>query len=203
VEKETRYDYDGINGIDEAMSLDQTMHTPFGVSKVAADLYVQEYARLYGLRAGVFRMGCITGPAAKAVELHNWEPYFMRANLTGRTVTVFGFKGKQVRDVIDARDLARAFLLFSESPRSGEVYNMGGGRENSISLVESFGLIESITGRPMSYMLGPPRAGDHICYISSLAKFQSHYPWKIEIGLREIFTDLYEALCREELHRHR
>jgi CDP-paratose 2-epimerase len=194
IEKPTRYDFRDIDGIDESLSLDQTMHTPFGVSKVAADLYAQEYAKLYGLKTGVFRMGCITGGAAQAVELHNWEPFFMMKNLKGEVLNVCGFKGKQVRDVIHAKDLALLFKLFAENPKAGEVYNIGGGRQNSISLLESFDLIESITGKKMNYKLCPPRKGDHIVYISDLSKAKSHYDWDISIDLHEIFEDIYKAL---------
>lgn len=199
VEKETRYDYKDIDGIDESCPLDNTMHTPFGVSKAAADLYCQEYARLYGLKTGIFRLGCITGQMAKAVEMHNWEPYFVRANLDGRTLNIYGWKGKQVRDVIDARDLVDAFAEFIKNPRAGEFYNMGGGRKNSISLLESFKLIEGITGKPMKYELKPAREGDHQVYISNLSKFKSHYPkWDIRIGLENIFRDLHEAFISQK-----
>lgn len=199
IEKETRYDYADIDGIDESLPLDNTIHTPFGVSKVAADLYGQEYGKLYGLKVGTFRMGCITGPYAKAVELHNWEPYFLWVNMSGQTLNVFGFKGKQVRDVIDARDLVRAFDLFAKKPKPGEAYNMGGGRKNSISLLESFTLIESITGKPMKWVLKPKREGDHQVYITDLSKFKSHYPeWDIQIGLKQVFTDIHNWLAKNQ-----
>jgi CDP-paratose 2-epimerase len=132
------------DGFDESLRIDQTLHTPFGVSKSAADLYVQEYARLYGIKTGVFRMGCITGGRAMAVEQHNWEPYFIKKALTGEVLTIYGYKGYQVRDVIHARDLARLFYEFVNNPRPGEVYNVGGGRGNSISLLEAIDLIEEI-----------------------------------------------------------
>jgi len=199
IEKETRYDYEGIDGIDESLSLDHTMHTPFGVSKVAADLYCQEYANLYGLKTGIFRLSCITGPMAKAVELHNWEPYFVKANIDGKTLNIYGFKGKQVRDVIDARDLVAAFTEFIKNPRTGEFYNMGGGRKNSISLLESFKLIESITGKPMKYIIKEAREGDHQVYISDLSKFNKHYPnWSIRINLKQVFLDLYNSLNNKD-----
>jgi len=194
IEKETRYDYQKIDGIDENMPLDNTMHTPFGVSKVAADLYCQEYASLYGIKTGIFRLGCITGPMAKAVEMHNWEPYFVKANLDERQLNIYGFKGKQVRDVIDARDLVAAFVEFIKKPRPGEFYNMGGGRKNSVSLLESFKIIESITGKPMKYVIKEGREGDHQVYISDLSKFKSHYPtWDIRIDLNKVFTDLHNS----------
>lgn len=196
VELEQRYEYaNGINGVDESTPVDQTLHTPFGVSKLAADLYCQEYARLYGLKTGAFRLSCITGPAAKAVEAQNWEPYFIRKNLREEKLNVYGYKGKQVRDVIDARDLVSAFEAFIKSPHPGGVYNMGGGRQNSISLLESFRLIESLTGKKMNYELKPKREGDHMIYISNLNKFRSHYPtWSLKYDLNTIFGDIYQTL---------
>jgi len=198
VEKETRYDYADIDGVDENLSLDHTMHTPFGVSKVTADLYCQEYSRLYGLKMGIFRLSCITGPMAKAVEMHNWEPYFVKANIEGKTLNIYGYKGKQVRDVIDARDLVAAISAFVNKPRKCEVYNMGGGRKNSISLLESFKLIENITGKPMKYVIKDGREGDHQVYISDIQKFKNHYPdWDIRIDLNKVFTDLYNAIVNQ------
>jgi len=196
VELEKRYDYpNGIQGVDETMPVDQTLHTPFGVSKLAADVYCQEYARLYGLKTGIFRLSCITGPAAKAVEAQNWEPYFIWKNLRGEKLNVYGYKGKQVRDVIDARDLVTAFDAFIKSPHPGEVYNMGGGRKNSISLLESFELIQSITGKTMIFELQPKREGDHMIYISNLKKFTRSYPnWALKYDLNAIFRDIYEIL---------
>jgi len=196
IEKETRYDYADGNDVNENMPIDQTMHTPFGVSKVAGDLYAQEYGRLYGLKTGIFRMGCITGPRAMAVEAHNWEPYFMWINLTSKMLNVYGYKGKQVRDVIDARDLVQAFDKFFQKPRPGEVYNMGGGRKNSVSLLESFKIIEGITGIPMKYVLKPKREGDHKVYVSDLGKVKSHYDWDIKIGLTQIFRDIYNWITQ-------
>lgn len=198
IEKKTRYDFKEIDAIDESAPLDQSMHTPLGVSKVAADLYTQEYARLYGLPTGVFRMGCITGSVAKAVEQHNWEPHFVKTALSGKTLKVFGHKGKQVRDVIHARDLATLFERFIAKPRPGEVYNIGGGRQNSISLLESFDLIKSITGKKMNYELHPEREGDHRVYISDLTKVKSHYPgWDLTLELNAIFEEIYQGLLNE------
>ena len=199
VELDKRYDFEDIDGVDENLSLDNTMHTPFGVSKVAADLYCQEYAELYGIKTGIFRLGCITGPMAKAVELHNWEPHFVKTNLDGRTLNIYGYKGKQVRDVIDARDLVAAFVEFIQNPRKGGVYNMGGGRKNSISLLESFDIIQSLTGKPMKYELKEGREGDHQVYISDLSKFKRHYPnWDISIDLKRVFTDIYNYFIDNE-----
>jgi CDP-paratose 2-epimerase len=184
-----------MNGFDETLQIDRNMHTPFGVSKVAADLYTQEYAYLYGLKTGVFRMGCITGGAAKAVEMHNWEPFFMKKALTGETLTVFGYDGFQVRDVIHAKDLAKLYYEFIKNPRPGEVYNIGGGRKNSISILESFDLIEKITGKKMNYELGPQREADHIWWISNINKARNHFPnWDIKINLKDVFTEIYETL---------
>lgn len=196
VEKETRYDYADRDGIDETLSVDYTMHTPFGVSKLTADVYCQEYGRLYGLKTGIFRLSCITGPMARAVELQNWEPFFVWTNLQDKILNVYGFKGKQVRDVIDARDLVRAFDAFFKKPMEGEIFNMGGGRKNSISLLESFKIIEKLTGKPMKFELKPKREADHQVYISDLAKFKSHYDWKIEIGIEQIFKDIYNWLIK-------
>lgn len=184
-----------MDGFTETLQIDRNMHTPFGVSKVAADLYTQEYAYLYGLKTGVFRMGCITGSAAKAVEMHNWEPFFVKKALTGEKLTIFGHGGYQVRDVIHARDLAKLFYDFVKKPRPGEVYNIGGGRKNSISLLEAIDLIEDITGKKMNYVNGPEREADHIWWISNINKAKSHYPsWDIRIGLGEVFSDIYEKM---------
>jgi len=179
------------NGFDETLRIDRNMHTPFGVSKVAADLYTQEYAYLYGLKTGVFRMGCITGGVAKAVEM----PYFVKKALTGDTLTIFGHGGYQVRDVIHARDIAKLFYEFIKNPRPGEVYNIGGSRKNSISLLESIDLIEEITGERIKYKLGAEREADHIWWMSNINKAKTHFPkWDVRMGLKEIFTEIYEGV---------
>jgi len=184
------------DGFDEGLRIDQNMHTPFGVSKTAADLYVQEYARLYGMKTGVFRMGCITGGAAKAVETHNWEPYFIKKALTGEPLTVFGHGGYQVRDVIHAADLAKLFMEFVLNPRPGEVYNIGGARKNSISILEAIDLIERITGKKMNITMGPEREADHIWWISDIGKARSHYPkWDVTTGLEQVFREIHAALA--------
>jgi CDP-paratose 2-epimerase len=184
--------------IDESCPLDGTHHTPFGASKVAADIYVQEYYHTYGIPTAVFRMGCITGPMAKAVEEHNWIPYFFRKNLTGNPLYVYGYKGKQVRDIIHADDLVRAFDAWLDNPREGEYYNMGGGRANSISLLEAIDRIEALTGKRMDWELHPKRTGDHQVYISNLSKFKSHYPgWDVTINLDEIFEQVYEGASKD------
>lgn len=184
------------DGFDESLRIDRMMHTPFGVSKAAADLYCQEYAHLYGLKTGIFRMGCITGGAAKAAEMHNWEPFFVKKALNGEELTIFGHGGYQVRDVIHAADLAGLFYEFVKKPRPGEVYNIGGGRKNSISLLEAIDLIEQITGREIKYKLGPEREADHIWWISNINKARSHYPnWDIRTDLHDVFSDIYKALA--------
>lgn len=187
-----------VDGFDENLKTDRCMHTPFGVSKLSADTYTQEYALLYGLKTGVFRMGCITGGAAKAVEMHNWEPYFINKALTGDILTIYGYGGYQVRDIIHAADLAELFYEFIKSPRQGEVYNVGGSRKNSISLLESLDLIESITGNKIKYVHGPSREADHIWWISNISKAILHYPnWKIKRGLKETFSEIYAVLCNQ------
>lgn len=215
-ELETRYDYKILDvlqwssnphdflsanyreerpSIDESCPLDGTHHTPFGASKTAADIYVQEYHHTYGIPTVCFRMGCITGPMAKAVEEHNWIPYFFRKNLKNSPLYIYGYKGKQVRDVIHADDLIRAFDTWLDNPHEGEYYNMGGGRANSISLLEAIDRIERMTGKHMDWELHPKRTGDHQVYISNLSKFKSHYPsWDIQIGLDEIFEQIYKGV---------
>lgn len=186
------------DGFDESLRIDQNKHTPFGVSKASADLYVQEYARMYGLTTGIFRLGCITGGAAQAVELHNWEPYFVKIALAEEELDIFGYEGYQVRDVLHAKDLATLFRLFLESPNSGEVYNVGGGRENSISLRESFSLIEDVTGKQIDYSYAPAREADHQWWITDLSKVKNHYPeWEITYGLYDVFDEIAESLSEE------
>jgi CDP-paratose 2-epimerase len=185
-------------GFDESLRIDQNKHTPFGVAKAAADLYTQEYAHLYGLNAASFRMGCITGGAARAVEMHNWEPYFIKLALTEELLTIFGYEGYQVRDVIHARDLARLYLRYIEDPNGGEVYNVGGGRKNSISLLESIDLIEEITGKRLEYELGEKREADHQWWITDTSKVESHYPdWERKFSVRETFENIAASLQKE------
>lgn len=186
-----------MDGFNETLPIDRNMHTPFGVSKVAADLYTQEYAFLYGLKTGVFRMGCITGGGAQAVEMHNWEPFFVKKALTGESLTIFGYEGYQVRDVIHARDLSKLFYEFINNPRPGEVYNIGGGRKNSISLLEAIDLIEKITGKQINFQFGPKREADHIWWISNINKARSHYPWDININLEDTFKEIYNELLQQ------
>ena len=190
VEKETRYECDELpNGINEFLSVDQTKHSPFGVSKLSGDLYVQEYARYFGLKTGVFRCGCITGSAHAGAELHGFLAYMVRCKKEGRPYKVFGYKGKQVRDQIHASDLVRAIDCFVRNPRPGEVYNMGGGRHSNVSVLEALNWLK------MDYeYLDQPRKGDHIWYISDVGKFRSHYPeWEYKYNLWAIMDDLMKG----------
>jgi CDP-paratose 2-epimerase len=192
-ETDSRYDLDDSHkyyqGFKEDMSVDQSLHSPYGASKLASDIMCQEYARYYGLNIGIFRPNCITGGPHSGVELHGFLSYLVKCKTT---YNVFGFKGKQVRDNINARDLINAFFEYYKNPRKGEVYNIGGGRENSCSILEAINLVESITKRKIDYkIVENPRVGDHIWWISSNEKFKSHYPnWKIEIGLEEIINEI-------------
>ena len=193
-ELETRYDYarpEDRDGVDETCSIDRTMHSLFGASKAAADLVAQEYGRYFNMKVGVFRGGCLTGPSHSAVELHGFLSYLVKVALTGGRYTVYGYKGKQVRDNIHSYDVVRAIEEFAANPRPGEVYNMGGGRENSISMLEAISRVEELTGRKLDWhYVEEARKGDHICYISNLRKFQSHYPnWKITRSLDAILEE--------------
>src|SRR6185503_4332341 len=176
----TRWEYareQDYPGISEVCRLDHCLHSLFGASKVAADIMAQEYGRYFGLKIGVFRGGCLTGPQHSGVELHGFLSYLVKAALTGKTYRIFGYKGKQVRDNIHARDVLRAIHRFYEAPRPGEVYNIGGGRENSCSIIEAADLVAELTGaRLKTEYVEEARVGDHICYISDLSKLKSHYP---------------------------
>ena len=194
----TRYDYAGPEdheGIDENCRIDRTLHSIFGASKVAADVMAQEYGRYFGLNVGVFRGGCLTGPGHSGVELHGFLSYLVKVAVTGQSYTVFGYKGKQVRDNIHSHDVIRAFEEFAKNPRPGEVYNMGGGRENSVSMLEAIDLIQEKTGNRIQWTYkDEARKGDHICYISDLRKFQNHYPgWRITRTLNSILEEMVDA----------
>jgi CDP-paratose 2-epimerase len=197
VEKEERYDYaNGLDGIDETMSIDQCLHSVFGASKVAADVMCQEFGRYFGMPIGIFRGGCLTGPQHAAVELHGYLAYIVMCAMTGKPYTIFGYKGKQVRDQIHGRDVARLFVEFYRNPRCGEVYNLGGGRANSISVLETIRSLEEM-GHPLDYQYNPTnRVGDHICYISNLKKLNSHFPdWKLEHDLPQILEQLVQCIA--------
>ena len=197
-ELETRWDYDDpayANGITETFSIDASKHSLFGASKVAADIMVQEYGRYFGMKTCCLRGGCLTGPNHSGVELHGFLSYLVKCNLEGKTYNVYGYKGKQVRDNIHSLDVARFIATFLEKPRSGEIYNLGGGRGNSCSILEAFAQVEKLTGKKMlSTYLDKNREGDHICYISDLSKMRSHYPsWDLTKSLDDIFSEIVQA----------
>jgi CDP-paratose 2-epimerase len=194
----TRYDYsrqEDYDGVNESCRIDQTLHSLFGASKAAADLVAQEYGRYFGMNTCIFRGGCLTGPSHSGVELHGFLSYLVKVALTGGTYSVFGYKGKQVRDNIHSHDVVRAIEEFAANPRPGQVYNLGGGRGNSISMLEAIAKIAQMTGKTLHWKyVEEARKGDHICYISDLRKFQSHYPhWKITRNLHTIFQEIIAA----------
>lgn len=182
-------------GIDEQMPIDGTLHSLFGASKVAADVLVQEYGNYFGMRTACFRGGCLTGPNHSGTQLHGFLSYLMRCTLTGTPYTVFGYKGKQVRDNIHSEDLIRAFHAFYQAPRFGEVYNMGGGRYSNCSMLEAIHMAQEITGNELNWGYGEDnRIGDHIWYISDLSRFQAHYPdWSLKYDVPGILAEIAEA----------
>jgi len=195
VELETRYDYadPGLReGIDETCRIDATLHSLFGASKAAADLLVQEYGRYFGMPTVCFRGGCLTGSNHASAELHGFLAYLARCVLEGRTYRIYGYKGKQVRDNIHASDVCAAALAFAAAPRPGAVYNIGGGRENSTSILEAIARLEELSGRTLDVeYVDEPRRGDHICYISDLGSLRGDYAgWDVTVGLDEILGDL-------------
>ncbi len=197
-ETETRYEVADdyyYNGIKENFSIDQSKHSLFGASKLSADIYVQEYGRYFGLPACVLRGGCLTGPNHSGVELHGFLSYLVKVNILGEVYTVYGYKGKQVRDNIHAGDVVRFMELFFLKPRIAEVYNLGGGRDNACSILEAFDMVEGISGKKMKYQYSDQnRSGDHIWYISDLSKIKTHYPeWKIEKSLEDINVEIVES----------
>jgi CDP-paratose 2-epimerase len=201
VELEQRWDYADaryVDGIDETMRIDATMHSLFGASKAAADLLVQEYGRYFGLPTVCFRGGCLTGPNHSGAELHGFLAYLARATMEGLTYRIYGYKGKQVRDNIHSFDVCTAIAAFAEQPRVAAVYNLGGGRENSVSLLEAIATFEELTGRTLRReYVDEPRRGDHICYISNVGRFRSDYPgWEPEYALGRIFDELVPAAVR-------
>lgn len=195
VEEEMRYDFADEqyrDGIKESFTIDQSKHSLFGASKVAGDIMVQEYGRYFDMPTCALRGGCLTGPNHSGVELHGFLSYLIKANIIGAHYTIYGYKGKQVRDNIHSLDVARFIEAFFEMPRSGEVYNIGGGRENSTSILEAFTKVEQITGKKMNYSYSEiNREGDHMCYISDLAKMKAHYPnWGITKTLDDVFQEI-------------
>src|SRR5262249_1387422 len=194
-ELQTRYDYarpEDHNGVTESCRIDQTLHSLFGASKAAADLVAQEYGRYFGMNTCIFPGGCLTGPSHSGVELHGFLSYLVKVALSGGTYSVFGYKAKQVRDNIHSHDVVRAIEEYAANPRPGEVYNLGGGRGNSVSMLEAIERIEQMSGKKLAWRyVEEPRKGDHICYISNLGKFKNDYPnWKITRGLGTILEEI-------------
>ncbi len=199
VELPKRWDYADAalgQGIDENMRIDRSKHSLFGASKVAADIMVQEYGRYFGMPTVCFRGGCLTGPNHSGVELHGFLSFLVKTAMRGKTFTIFGYKGKQVRDQIHSFDVVRAFEAFIEAPRAAQVYNLGGGRESNASILECFDMIEAASGRKVSWRYDEKnREGDHICYISDMAKFRGHYPrW----SMTRRVADIVEEMVRVE-----
>jgi CDP-paratose 2-epimerase len=199
VELEKRWEIDAAHpfceGIDETMSIDQTKHSLFGASKVAADVLVQEYGRYFGMKTACFRGGCLTGPAHAGTELHGFVAYLMKCTVTGKPYRVFGYKGKQVRDNIHSHDLVEAFWQFFRAPRVAEVYNLGGSRHSNCSMLEAIDLCEKISGRKLEWTyVEDNRIGDHIWWVSDVRKFQRDFPArKYRYGIEEILREIHAA----------
>jgi CDP-paratose 2-epimerase len=198
IETETRFDYarpEDYEGISEECRIDRSTHSIFGASKVAADVMVQEYGRYFGMKTGTFRGGCLTGSYHSGVELHGFLNYLVNVAVTGKQYTIFGYKGKQVRDNLHSHDVIQAFEAFRERGIPGEVYNLGGGRENSISVLEAIRRIEEIAGKRLKWSYQEQnRIGDHICYISDLRKMKSHFPeWTVTRTLDCILEEMVKA----------
>ena len=202
-ELQTRWEYarpEDYDGIDESCRIDQTTHSLFGASKTAADIVAQEYGRYFGLNVGIFRGGCLTGPAHSGVEMHGFLSYLVKVAIQQKPYRIYGYKGKQVRDNIHSYDVIQAFEAFARNPRPGEVYNLGGGRANSVSMLEAIELVEQISGTKIDYSYTDQnRLGDHICYISNVTKFRDHYPeWNITISVAQMITQMVEAEYRRK-----
>lgn len=200
IEQEARWEVDESHpyfehGIDESMTIDQSMHSLFGASKVAADVLTQEYGRYFGMRTGTFRGGCLTGPAHSGAELHGFLAYLVKCAITGKPYTIHGYKGKQVRDNIHSYDLVNAFWHFFQSPKAGEVYNIGGSRHSNCSVLEAIGYIEELCGKKLDYTLSEEaRSGDHIWWISDVRRFQKDYPdWHYQYDLKKTIQEIIEA----------
>lgn len=198
IEQETRWEYGDVeyqDGIKESFTIDQSKHSLFGASKVAADVMVQEYGRYFDMPTCALRGGCLTGPNHSGVELHGFLSYLIKVNIVGGEYTIFGYKGKQVRDNIHSFDVARFIEEFFANPKCGEVYNIGGGRDNSTSILEAFDRVAGITGKKMNYKYSDKnREGDHMCYISDLSKMKEHYPnWDITKPLQTVFEEIVES----------
>ena len=198
MKKKTRWDFQDKkyqSGIDESFSIDQTKHSLFGCSKLAADILVQEYGKYYGMNTVCLRGGCLTGSNHSGVELHGFLSYLVKCYVTGVRYNVYGYKAKQVRDNISSYDVANFIDLFIQSPRQGEVYNIGGGKKNSISILEVINYLESKYKKKMNWdYVDKNRIGDHICYYTNLNKIKKHYPdWKIENNIEDIIDLIYYA----------
>ena len=200
VENEKRWELDPKHnwakyGFDESMTIDQSKHSLFGASKVAADVLTQEYGRYFGMKTAVFRGGCLTGPAHSGAELHGFLAYLVKCALQQKPYTIYGYKGKQVRDNIHSHDLVQAFNHFFKKPRIAEVYNIGGSRHSNCSMLEAIDLIEELCGKRVPYTLSnQARSGDHIWWVSDVRKFQNHYPdWKFKYDLKETLREMIEA----------
>lgn len=203
VETEKRWEIDDSHsyfkhGIDELMSIDQTKHSVFGASKVAADIMVQEYGRYFGMNTGVFRGGCLTGPNHSGAQLHGFLAYLVKCGITGDHYTIFGYKGKQVRDNIHSYDLVNMFWNFHQAPRPGEVYNAGGGRFSNCSMIEAIDIINNITGKKINYSYSETnRVGDHIWWISDTSKFMNHFPnWKYTYDLNTTLIEMHDNMVK-------
>ena len=199
IEMEKRWEIDAshryYSGIGEDMSIDQSKHSLFGASKVAADVLVQEYGRYFDMKTACFRGGCLTGPSHSGTQLHGFLAYLMKCTMTGQPYTIFGYKGKQVRDNIHSADLIAAFAEFHNAPRSAEVYNIGGGRQSNCSMMEAIDICQEISGNNLQFSYAEDnRIGDHIWYISDLSKFKSHYPsWDIQYDVHRILGEIFES----------
>jgi CDP-paratose 2-epimerase len=199
LELEARWEIDPSHqysvGIDESMSIDCTKHSLFGVSKVAADVLVQEYGRYFGMKTACFRAGCLTGPDHSGSQMHGFLAYLMKCVMTGTPYTVFGYKGKQVRDNIHSQDLVQAFFHFYQNPKVGEVYNIGGGRFSNCSMLEAISLCEEIVGKKLTWSYTDTnRIGDHIWWISDVSKFREHFPtWHYQHDLRDILVQIFQS----------
>jgi len=202
-ESSSRWDFDDknfVNGIPETFSIDQCKHSLFGASKVSADISVQEYGRYFNMPTTVLRGGCLTGPNHSGVELHGFLSYLIKCNLEEIEYTIFGYKGKQVRDNIHSYDVARFIEEFIKSPRVAEVYNIGGGKDNTCSILEAFDIISQISGISMKFKYDEKnRSGDHICYYSDLSKMKKHYPnWEITKSLNDTFLEIYNTWVKRK-----
>ncbi|MCX5700856.1 MAG: NAD-dependent epimerase/dehydratase family protein [Candidatus Omnitrophica bacterium] len=199
VELEKRFElpnnHQYYKGIDESMSIDSCLHSVFGASKVAADIMTQEYGRYFGLKTGTFRGGCLTGPAHSGAQLHGFLSYLVKCAVTKRKYKIFGYKGKQVRDNIHSFDLVSAFYHFFQKPRSGEVYNIGGGRFANVSVLEAIKMCEKLSNQKFDYeYIDSNRIGDHIWWISDVSKFKFHYPeWQYKYDIKDTITQIFEA----------